>query len=322
MAHEEDSNPSLRFRSEAETSPSITRRPDSDEEALPNLVFMSGPDIGRTVRLTCEETVIGRRSSCDIPVLDTRVSRQHARIRALDIGYVVEDLGSKNGTFLEGEPVTDEGTLSDGSRIRLGTETVIRFQLDDEMGDSFHQDIYDASVRDDLTGVYNRRYLALQLRRLDSAVSKGRTSALLAMFDIDAFKKLNDTYGHQAGDRTLLRLTELASELVAEPTDSLVFRYGGDEFALLFRDHETEQVERRLEELREAFGAETFEHDGDTFSACISIGLASSDASEERNIHQTLQAADRALYEAKYAGGDCIRRAGTAADGNETLVPF
>jgi diguanylate cyclase (GGDEF)-like protein len=176
---------------------------------------------------------------------------------------------------------------------------------------------YDIAYRDELTGLPGRRAFNSVMERL------GGTYAM-AMCDVDHFKQFNDTYGHDAGDEVLRKV---ASKLSQVGGGGRAFRYGGEEFLIVFRGRSAAEAERFLESLRSAIADEGFVLRGADRPAqkgrsamgaapgsaakghiTISIGLA-----ERSKRHSTpelvLDAADAALYRAKEAGRNCLKRA-------------
>ena len=158
----------------------------------------------------------------------------------------------------------------------------------------------DQVIRDPLTGLYNRRYLSETLdRELDRARREGYPVSLV-MIDIDAFKQVNDTYGHYAGD---LVLKQLALHLTqhTRPSD-LVCRLGGDEFLLVFPNLPAKVAFERAEQCRSVFEATVCAmFDQAEIRATLSIGIATF-PDHGANSQEVLTAADRALYEAKAKG--------------------
>jgi hypothetical protein len=102
------------------------------ETSTARLVMLAGPNTGGEYRLEKEMVLLGRDEKCDVIVADVEVSRQHARITGTPQGYVLEDLGSTNGTFLDGDRVTGPRLLEAGSRIALSETVVFAFELEEQ----------------------------------------------------------------------------------------------------------------------------------------------------------------------------------------------
>ena len=127
------------------------------------------------------------------------LAEQNVKIQEDDGRLVVTDLDSTNGTFVGGEKIA-EAVLKDGDKMLLGRRTVLKFVLQDELEQSYQQQMYESSTRDGLTGAYNRKYFSQKLTADLSFARRHRIPFSLLMLDIDFFKKINDTHGHRTGD--------------------------------------------------------------------------------------------------------------------------
>jgi diguanylate cyclase (GGDEF)-like protein len=156
-----------------------------------------------------------------------------------------------------------------------------------------------ASLVDPLTGVANRRGFFQAGERLMTRNRFAARPTALLLFDIDRFKRVNDTFGHHAGDEVLTAFCQLATSLL-RPAD-LFGRIGGEEFASLLPDTERQDALSLAERLRAAFEATSHAVGERTVPATVSIGVAmSQDASSD--LRALLEAADQALYRAKALG--------------------
>jgi len=159
---------------------------------------------------------------------------------------------------------------------------------------------------DGLTGLWNHRHFQETLAQL---LGSGRRDALsLLLLDIDHFKKLNDTYGHQTGDVVLKEVADRIKKTVS-PYD-LAARYGGEEFVIVWPGSDLSQSERLAQGLRKEIAARPFATDAGQLPVTVSLGLAAYpvDAQDKDSL---IRAADQALYEAKRAGRDrlvCYRQ--------------
>ncbi len=155
------------------------------------------------------------------------------------------------------------------------------------------------SLLDGLTGVMRRQPLMDHIQAEWNRASTFKTSFCFMIVDVDHFKRINDTYGHQAGDMVLSRLGAVLKEGIYE-TDS-VGRYGGEEFGILLPRAEPEGVRRKAEGLRRRVEAEAFSSGLQNIYLTISIGLAHFPR-DGRTVEEIIAAADRALYAAKDTG--------------------
>jgi diguanylate cyclase (GGDEF)-like protein len=160
------------------------------------------------------------------------------------------------------------------------------------------------SVRDPLTGLYNRRYMEESLTRELRRAARKKTELGVMMLDVDHFKQFNDTFGHEAGDSVLRSLGNLLrTQFRAE---DIVCRYGGEEFTVILPDTSVQLTQQRAEELREAAKRELVQLRGQSLGAVsLSIGVASFPANGATS-ETLLGAADAALYRAKEAGRDRV----------------
>lgn len=156
------------------------------------------------------------------------------------------------------------------------------------------------SIRDPLTGLYNRRYMEESLQREISKARRQTTTLALFMLDLDHFKQINDTYGHVTGDWVLRKLGEIIRHSIRE--EDIACRYGGEEFVLIFPNISAEDACRRAEQLRTSVEQKlVVEHLGQKVGrVTISIGIAMHASGMDRET--LLREADHALYRAKEQG--------------------
>ncbi len=263
------------------------------------LVFLGGTNVGAMVPLNVADVVIGRDVECDVILGDDGVSRRHARILAEDSGeYAVEDLGSTNGTTVNGEQVKRQ-TLRDGDRISLG-RTVLKFVLQADVDEDYQKRIYELSIRDALTKVYNRRYFDERLGAEVAYARRHRSLVSLIMLDIDHFKQLNDTYGHLAGDRVLAEVAGFVQGQVR--SEDVLARYGGEEFAVLVRETAPPGVTTLAERIRAGVDALRVSFHAIELAVTVSVGAATVRGSPATTPEGLIGVADRLLYQAKESG--------------------
>ncbi|OGX79531.1 diguanylate cyclase [Exiguobacterium sp. SH31] len=158
------------------------------------------------------------------------------------------------------------------------------------------------SLHDALTGVWNRRAFDEKLERLWDETEESSTDVALLLLDIDAFKLYNDTYGHLAGDACLERVAHAVDKAVGE--DGMVARYGGEEFAVLLRPHHARQSKEVAERIRQAVLKLNILHEAyqPLRKVSVSIGVAEHIPGLDVEKSDLIEAADRALYQAKQSG--------------------
>jgi diguanylate cyclase (GGDEF)-like protein len=263
------------------------------------LIVLQGSNVGEMYRLEGGESVIGRGTAASIRLGDDGISRRHARIIVEDKVVRIEDLGSANGTLVNGSLV-QSGPLKDGDKIQLGSTTILKFTYHDKLEENFQRAMYDAALRDDLTKAFNKKHF---LDRLEQEVSYARRHGVplsLLMFDVDHFKRTNDTFGHVAGDVVLAKLSQITHSIVR--AEDIFARYGGEEFSVLSRGITLLAAGALAERLRETVASTTFIEGTREIPVTISIGVAAYPEVQAQNGTELIAAADEALYVAKRGG--------------------
>ena len=291
------------------TATDLTSLPDtpSPRRARACLTVITGAAAGQIFKLSKGEAVIGRAPNAAIRVVDDGVSRNHARIRHDSSGLFLDDLESRNGTYVNGARLSGSTVLREGDKIQVGRTTVLRFAYHDDLDESFHENLVSSALRDPLTKLFNRRYL---LDRLDSELKFARrhnTPLSLLMLDLDHFKRINDTQGHLAGDAVLTNLATVLTKAVRN--EDVVARFGGEELAIILRAIPAEPAFSLAERLRKHVEQTVTRYDGRELRATVSIGVAGYPSTQAETIEELMEAADRALYRAKHDGRNRVARA-------------
>jgi two-component system cell cycle response regulator len=277
------------------------------KKGVPSLVQYSGANLGKRYTLQDPEVRIGRSPEAQITIAEASVSRFHARLFQTDQGMMLEDLFSANGTYINDTKVSAGPILlKDQDMIRLGA-ILIKF-FSSENIDGFIQDkIYQMATIDVGTQIYNKQYL---LESLDTefkiSQSSGRPLSVI-YYDLDFFKKVNDTYGHNAGDVILKESAALVKKTIRK--DDIQCRYGGEEFVILLPNTTIGPAFELAERIRMALETQDFllvlEDQGIkktiTHKQTVSMGVS------ERDSHMStpkdlLESADKKLYHSKQTG--------------------
>ncbi|MBK6694677.1 MAG: GGDEF domain-containing protein [Myxococcales bacterium] len=268
------------------------------------LVALSGETIGQLYPLPAGETVVGRGTQATVKLNDDGISRKHARLLRRGGEVLVEDMQSANGTYVNDEEVRGQRLLRDGDKIRLGATTVLKFTYHDEVEENYRQRMYDAALRDGLTNAFNKKFFLDRLNTELSYARRHNSPLSLVMFDVDFFKRLNDSFGHLAGDDVLVKLAAIGHQSVR--TEDVFARYGGEEFAVLCRACPLHHAGAFAERLRALVATTSFEWNGTRLPVTISCGVAGYPECGAQAPEQLIMAADAALYEAKRAGRDRV----------------
>ncbi|MBB6479221.1 GGDEF domain-containing protein [Spirochaeta isovalerica] len=289
-----------------------------------------------------KEYLIGRSPACTILLTDGAVSREHARLVWGGSTFELKDLGSTNGTRVNGGEIK-ECALSSMDRITFGRisftfkirkktasgnvtltpgdtalldreleqiiektlEPNLKKQLNDfkEKFSKAKKGLMDLAYNDDLTGLYNRRYFD---RMLDTEWRRARRydrPLTLIMADIDHFKNFNDKYGHQKGDSVLRTVATILKENCR--SSDMVCRYGGEEMAVILPEQQEDQGFGTAEKLRRAVMQHAEEIEGVRIT--LSFGVATTDGLM-KTVEDLIKKSDTALYEAKKNGRNRTER--------------
>lgn len=263
------------------------------------LLRMDGVQAGQIIGMEHWPFTVGRHPTNSLRIDEDSISRSHARIVRSGDEYTVEDLGSRNGTFLGGKRVT-RAKLEHDSWLQFGPRVSFRFSMTDVREERLLRKLYESSTRDALTGVYNRLHFEERLRAEVAYAIRHRTQASLLIIDLDHFKRVNDTYGHPAGDAVLKRACEACARALR--TEDVFARFGGEEFAVVLRGIDLKGAARLGERLRQAVAAEVVEHEGQQIKVTLSAGAASIACCSAPSAEELISIADRRLYAAKQAG--------------------
>ncbi|MCI0485157.1 MAG: GGDEF domain-containing protein [Blastocatellia bacterium] len=274
----------------------------------PVLVMLQGQSIGLTVQLDKDQTVIGRGSMADLVIRDDIASRLHASIMRLIsedkcVEYYVNDLGSTNGTFLNGARITSNQLLQDGDKIKIGNH-LMKFAMLDEFEAEFQERLHQMTQRDELTGLRSRRSLFADLDQMikRAATDPSPQPVCVLMADLDFFKRVNDGRGHLIGSHTIRNVGHIIRDVLGS-TDTAA-RYGGEEFLAYVKGTRKEGL-KVAEEIRKKieshpFPASTIDK-SQTMHITISIGI-SAFPEDSRSALDLVQKADQSLYRAKLGG--------------------
>ncbi|MDH3669534.1 MAG: GGDEF domain-containing protein [Gammaproteobacteria bacterium] len=278
----------------------IRRAPGNGAHEEPYLIVLAGGPAGMMYKLRFDTAmVIGRGLHADIRLEDEGVSRRHVQVTASRDGNpVLEDLGSSNGTFVNGIQIQRQ-QLEDGDKIQIGSISILKFSYQDDLERSFQQKLFDRGTKDGLTEIYNKKFFLDQLASEYAHARRHNRDLSLLFFDVDHFKSINDMYGHPAADFILRELARVARETLR--TEDLLARYGGDEFVVVMRDIDDAGTLVLAQRIHSVVESHQFIFDGVEIPLTISLGVASLSATMN-DANELVQLADKYLYEAKEAG--------------------
>ena len=300
----DEDRPTQRDALVAAAAPVVASSPDR-----PLLTVLVGLNEGQIFALDRAETSIGRGRDAYVDIDDAGISRRHARIvRLAGPRYILEDLGSANGVFVNGRKV-EHVELVDGDRVQVGARLVLRFGYLSADEEALAHKLYEGSTRDALTGLYNRRYAGERLAAEVAHAKRHGTLFGLVLFDIDHFKRVNDAFGHQAGDGVLRVVAAQVQKAIR--TEDVLARYGGEEFVVLVREIEHDRVGMLAERIRRGVERLSMPWDSKAIRTSVSVGVASlSECGPKATSEALMKLADERLYRAKTGGRNRVCQAG------------
>lgn len=283
----------------------VTTRPKSKR---PVLVVLQGHSIGQTIQLDKPSITIGRGSQADLVIRDDIASRLHAEILRLEVEgaiaeYYVNDLGSTNGTYLNGTKITGQQLLEDGDKVKVGNH-LMKFAMLDEFEAEFQEKLHQMTQHDELTGLRSRRSLFADLdRRITQEARNANPQPItVMMMDLDFFKRVNDGRGHLIGSHTIRDCGHIIRDVLGSADRAA--RYGGEEYLAYVsgpRERGRELAERiRITIEAHPFSASTIDK-SQTMNVTISLGVATF-PEDGLTALDLVQKADQALYRAKLSG--------------------
>jgi diguanylate cyclase (GGDEF)-like protein len=265
------------------------------------LIIIRGSPQGHRFFLTQTEMIIGRDPAADISVSDQGISRKHAKITKDQGKVYITDSGSSNGTFINDKKIEPQkpSPLAKEDMIKLGN-TILKFLPAGELEILFYGNLSTSAHTDPLTRIYNKGYL---LEALEAEFKRAKALHMdfsIIFFDLDHFKKINDTFGHDAGDFVLKEITSLIRNSHLRPKD-IFARYGGEEFVVLLANTGARAATDLAERIRAAIESHAFMYEGKRLPVTASLGVSELSSGIESS-QTLLKTADKALYSAKSGG--------------------
>lgn len=274
-------------------------------EMRPHLIVLYPQNLFKQVPLEKGTVILGRGTDANFKLDDELVSRKHCSLTFDGTKVIVKDLGSTNGTFVDGSPV-DSMELDSDNRLQIG-KMVLKVDFKDPSEEAFDRELYEAATMDPLTKISNRR--TFMDRSLGELALARRNDYFVhtIMVDADHFKRVNDTWGHQCGDMVLKEIARLLKEEKRE--SDLLARYGGEEFVLLLAGIGPEDAKKSAERLRAAVEKHRFCWNDIVIPVTISLGLCSRQGANIGKIEDMIAQCDKMLYVAKEGGRNQVATA-------------
>jgi diguanylate cyclase (GGDEF)-like protein len=295
--------------SSGETTSSYALQPvPAPPTQRPYLLVMSGPQMGEMFLLERgREQVLGRGPGSEILVRDVGVSRRHATVFAAADGARLRDLGSQNGTWVDGVRVSD-CRLQDGQRVQVGIHTTLKFCFSDDLEIAYQRRLAEGSQHEPLTGLFNARHLGDRLGAELAAVQRHARPLALLLVHVDGFSRVAEIHGKAAGDEILKAIAQLMQGAVRR--EDVLARTGGESFAVLARETPLAGARALGERMRKAVERSCLSFQGQALPLTVSVGVAVVSTLEVfepgRTEPRAMEAAEGALAQAREAGGDRV----------------
>ncbi len=247
------------------------------------------------------DIVIGRSMTSSIFIDDRSVSKSHAKLTVSFGDVAVIDLDSTNKTVVNGVAIPPfvPKKLNNNDQIKIG-KVLFKYLEEGSIEAAVHQNLQQESEKDSLTKIWNKRALSIKGPEFFNRAKLLEVPLSLAIFDLDHFKKVNDTYSHQAGDSVLEKTAHIIQSRLIR-SDDYFARFGGEEFVILLFGSTIQQAEEIGERIRATIEKHEFKFDGKKLPVTISMGIASQEK-EMRSFDELFAKADSALYASKNSG--------------------
>lgn len=242
---------------------------------------------------------LGRSAECSITLDFKGISRKHFGVKVEMDEVIIADLGSSNGTYLNNEKISSPAKLRKGDMVKVGS-FALKFLPKGDTERLTYDKLYEEANTDGLTKCYNKTYFN---NRCDLEVKKSKITGdplTLIIFDLDHFKKLNDNFGHDAGDFVLKEMAELLRNNGIRQNDTFA-RYGGEEFVVLLPKTNLKQGFEIAERLRRLIETHEFVYESQKLPVTASVGVSDYRQGVETGV-DLFKRADQAVYDSKGNG--------------------
>lgn len=270
-----------------------------------SVTTISGPRTGLSFQIEPNSSMtLGRSPESGVQIVDTGISRDHILMKFDGISVIVQDLHSANGTYVNGKRLTGKIEIKNGDQVSIGVSTVLKFSLDNQLDAEYKDYVEEQLSKDTLTSAYNRKAFAHFLNSAYIAAKRDFSPICLFMIDVDNFKTINDSYGHQIGDKILKHIAEKLIQTVRSA--DIVCRYGGDEFAIVCPNIDSLRGLQLAEQVRCNIENMSFKVSGKRLKTTLSIGVSNFPDNDIKCVSQFIAYADKAMYKAKRKGRNQI----------------
>jgi two-component system, cell cycle response regulator len=272
------------------------------DDAPPAVIVLVGPVgyVGKQWLITKSDMTIGRSVETELYISDTSLSRSHAKFEVVGNDIFILDLGSTNKTIVNGmalAPMTRR-RLVNNDQIKTGN-VIFKFLEKGNLESISNQQVFEKAQRDALTGAYSKGALLEKGPEATKRADVLTEPLSVITFDIDHFKKINDTYGHPGGDYVLKELGQLMQSKLVRSNDYFA-RFGGEEFVIILQATPLKTAQEVAERIRQTVESHIFVFETKLIRVTISIGVSTKIAQDTWD--KMYSRADQALYQSKQTG--------------------
>ena len=276
----------------------------------PVLIMLEGPAgyVGKQWPLDKGDLIVGRSMTSSIFVDDRSVSKSHAKISISNGDVYILDLESTNRTVVNDDTVPPlvPVKLNNNDQIKVGN-VLFKFLEGGSIEAHAMDQLQTKSEKDPLTGAFNKGALHMRGAESFKRAKLLKVPMSIAVFDLDHFKKVNDTYGHSAGDYVLKELAQVIGTKLIR-LDDFFARYGGEEFVVVLFGSNLVQGTEIGERFRATIEGHGFEFEGSKLPVTISVGVAAIEPAMS-TWEELFSKADAALYASKRSGRNKVTSA-------------
>ena len=271
----------------------------AEQSIMLTIIGGNETNFGKHFILEKIRSALGRDKANDVSILDGKVSRLHCEIVVSKSGTGIEqicirDLDSTNGTYVNGESVT-QATLKAGDKIQVG-DTVLQLSYSDEIEKEYHAKLFNFAARDALTGLYNKRFMFNELENYSRIARRSGRAFCIIMIDIDDFKLINDRFGHLSGDEYLKHFAGLILGCLRD--QDIAGRIGGEEFLIILPETAIDGAFQLAVRIRKTVEEFVLHYQSSEIRTTISAGVCQHEKTI-KDIKEFMDLADQAMYEAK-----------------------
>lgn len=280
---------------------------DTQPESPPVLLQYDGANSGKRFILSAPTVIIGRKADrVQIWIDDPSISREHCRIDFEGQRAIATDLKSKNHTFINEVEITGPTELVHSDMLRIG-DIKLRYFAHGGADQLLFDKIYRMAVTDRMLDIFRKDYVQEKIEE-EFRIARVRSSPLsLLMFDLDKFKSVNDTYGHDAGDLVLRSVADAIKPIVRR--DGTFGRFGGEEFVLLLPNARLEEAAAAAERIRETVETTRIVYQEKTIPVTVSVGVATL-TPDMTTAADLVKMSDMMVYKSKHGGRNRVSTPG------------